>query len=401
MVVSEVVSLVLGSFIGQARRVSHMYDRKLISWRVYPSRANLDGYKVGGQSGHMSARPLYEPHSTALTVLHGDLENLARGSTTVFVGTAGSLLERQNAGGFRFYARQYYDGDGRKREQYVSGPVGDAAADATAEALRGRIDEVKSATVSLRLLGREGYALADAKTYATLAALHNHSVFRAGGVLIGSHAFGVLLNQLGVRSAAYATEDVDIARREGLAFSEPPAVDFLTMLRESGIDFVEVPTFDPRQPSSSFKQRGRGSFHVDLLVPSHDETFPTVPVPELRAHATGVPYLAYLLGETQAAVLLAREGCCLVRVPTAERYAIHKLIVSSLRVHQGAKDESERALGHAAVLAAVLGERFPGALEEAVSRVPSGAVGWLRSGVARAAPLLEAAHPRALAELAG
>lgn len=84
----------------------------------------------------MSARPLYEPHSTALTVLHGDLENLARGSTTVFVGTAGSLLERQNAGGFRFYARQYYDGDGRKREQYVSGPVGHGDADATAAALR-------------------------------------------------------------------------------------------------------------------------------------------------------------------------------------------------------------------------------------------------------------------------
>ena len=347
----------------------------------------------------MSARPLYDPHAAPLTVLYGDLENLARGQSVVFVGTAGSLLERQNAGGFRFYARQFYDGDGKKREQYVSGPVGDPDADATAAALRTRIDEVKSAASHLRLLGREAYALTDAKTYATLASLHNHGVFRAGAVLVGFHAFGVLLNQLGVRSAAYATEDVDIARREGLAFVVPPAVDFLTMLRESGIDFVEVPTFDPRQPSSSFKQRGRGAFHVDLLVPSQDETFPTVPVPELGAHAIGIPYLGYLLGETQPAVLLAREGCCLVRVPAPERYAVHKLIVSSLRDHEGAK--SEKDLRHAAVLAAVLGERFPGALEEAVARVPTGAATRLHAAIARAAPLLEPAHPRALAELGG
>lgn len=104
----------------------------------------------------MSTRPFYEPHATPLTVLSGDLENLARGQTEVFVGTAGSLLERQNAGGIRFYARQFHDGDGRKREQYVSGPVGDPDADAAAVALRSRIDEVKSAASGLRLLGREG-----------------------------------------------------------------------------------------------------------------------------------------------------------------------------------------------------------------------------------------------------
>ena len=51
--------------------------------------------------------------------------------------------------------------------------------------------------------------------------------------------------------------------------------------------------------------------------------------------------------------------------------------------------------------AAVLAERFPGAIEEAIHRVPTGAAGWLRSAIVRAAPLLEAAHPRALAELVG
>ena len=46
---------------------------------------------------------------------------------------------------------------------------------------------MKDIVSSLRMLGREGFNLVDAKTYATLASLHNHGVFGAGGLLIGSH----------------------------------------------------------------------------------------------------------------------------------------------------------------------------------------------------------------------
>jgi hypothetical protein len=264
-------------------------------------------------------------------VLLADLENHARGQSKVFVGTPGSVLERSNAAGFRFYAHQFYDGDGKKRERYLAGPVGAPEADAMAQALRLAIAETKAASTSLRLLGREGFALADAKTYATLASLYNHGVFQAGGVLIGSHAYGLLLNQLGVAGAPYATEDIDIARREKLAFPELPEASFLEMLQSTGIPFVEVPQLDARQPSTSFKERGRSRFHVDLLVPSAGEDFQVVPVPELQAHATALPYLSYLLADSQMSLLMAREGCCMVRVPLPERFALHKLMVSQLR----------------------------------------------------------------------
>jgi hypothetical protein len=72
-------------------------------------------------------------------------------------------------------------------------------------------------------------------------------------------------------------------------------------------------------------------FHVDLLVPSRDESLPVVPVPELRAHATSLPYLGYLLAESQTGMVMAREGCCAVRLPLPEQFAIHKLVVSRLR----------------------------------------------------------------------
>jgi hypothetical protein len=344
-----------------------------------------------------TTKPLFVPHSRPLTVLYTEVEEVALAQREAFVGTAGSVIERTNAAGFRFYVHQSYDGEGKQRERYLAGPVGEPGADAKADELRGRIREVKELVPTLRMLGREGFSLVDPKTYATVAVLHNHGVFTAGGMLIGSHAYGVLLNRLGVRAAPYATEDIDIARREALAFEKLPDHGLLGILRETGIDFIEVPSLDRKKPSTSFKQKGRARFHVDLLVPSPDDTFPVVPVPELAAHATGLPYLKYLLGESQMAAVIAREGCCAVRVPVPERFAVHKLIVSRLR--PGRSTKSGKDLQQAAVLCAALAETHAGAIEAAVAAVPKRAARRFVAALASVRPLLERAAPRAWAEL--
>ncbi len=343
--------------------------------------------------------PLYTSHSRALTVLYADLESHALGQRQAFEGTAGTVIERTNAGGFRFYAHQSYDGDRRKREAYLAGPVGDAKADAAAEELRGRIREMKDLVPSLRLLGREGFSLVDARVYATLASLHNHGVFAAGGMLVGSHAYGVLLNRLGVRAVPYMTEDIDVARGAALQFETPPEESFLDMLQDSGVEFVAVPSLDRKKPSTSFKQRGRSPFHVDLLAPSGNETFAVVAVPELKAHATGLPHLDFLLAESQTAMLMAREGCCTVRVPLPERFAVHKLIVSRLRAGREAK--SERDVAQACVLAAALADGHPGAIESAAAAVPRQARKPFKQGLESARRWLEKDYPRAWEELTG
>jgi hypothetical protein len=345
------------------------------------------------------ATPLFTPHSRALTVLHADLENHALAQREAFEGTAGSVVERENATGFRFYAHQYYDGERHKREAYLAGPVGDAKADGAAAEMRDRIRETKNLVPSLRLLGREGFALVDARVYATLASLHNHGVFAAGAMLVGSHAYGVLLNHLGVRALPYATEDVDVARPQALRFDTRPEQGFLDMLNDSGVEFVAVPALERKRPSTSFKQRGRSPFHVDLLAPSGNETVTVIPVPELKAHATGLPVLDFLLAESQTGMLMAREGCCAVRVPLPERFAVHKLIVSQLRSGRSAK--SERDVLQACVLAAALADGHPGALESAVAAVPRPARKRLRDGMASARRWLETAYPRAWEELGG
>src|SRR6202171_4596176 len=288
-------------------------------------------------------RDLYATHEAGLQVVFSEVERYALSQEEVFAGTPGSLTRRTKSNGSVFYSRQYYDGSGKKREVYVAGPEGSSVADQKALALDHRIAEAAHAVASIRLLGRSGYTVADAKAQATLAILHNLGFFTAGGVLVGSHAFGALLNKLGVRAAPYATEDIDIARRELLALPKL-ARPFIDVLKDSGIEFVAIPGLPSSKPGTSYKEKGRSRFHVDLLVPSSSNAFPVVPVPELKAHAQALPYLAYLLGDTEMTALIAREGVAAIRVPSAERFALHKLVGSQLRPARGAQAERDVAL---------------------------------------------------------
>ncbi|HYC61700.1 MAG TPA: GSU2403 family nucleotidyltransferase fold protein [Thermoanaerobaculia bacterium] len=331
-----------------------------------------------------------------MTTLFGDLENFAASASRVFVGTPGTILKRSNASGFAFYAHQYYDALGVKRERYVAGPIGEEPAEHAVEELRSRIEELKRLLPSIRLLGREGFQLADSRAFATIAALQNSGLFGAGALLVGSHAYGVILNRLGVRAASYLTEDVDIARNRRLLVADGK-MPLAEILKSSGIEFVEVPSLDRRSPSTSFKQRGRSTFQVELLAPARGDDIPSAPVPELAAHAVTLPLLGYLLAESQVTALLAREGCSAVRVPLPERFAIHKLIVSQLRRGRDAKAQKDRT--QALVLCAALGDMHPGALESAVQSVPARARGHLRRAVGQVRQPLENDHPRAWDEL--
>jgi hypothetical protein len=333
---------------------------------------------------------LTTPHERALMLLFAELESTAAEQAEAFLGTPGTLAERTNDNGTTFWVHRFSDPIGRRRETYL-GRVDDPDVTAQVAVLRGRIEAANATISRVRLLARAGFATVDRKAYATLASLYNHGLFRAGAHLIGSHAYGALLNALGVRAVPYATEDVDIARREALALSGLPA--FLEMLRETGIEFFAVPQLDRGAPATSFAERGGSRLRVDLLVPSTNDDYPTIPVPELGAHATGLPYLAYLLGLSQEVPVLSAHGVMRVRVPVPERYAIHKLIVSQLRARTSSKPEKD--LSQAATLIEAVTERFPGAVEEALAALPKSAVRY----VVRAVKVLKA-HLPASAETA-
>jgi hypothetical protein len=319
---------------------------------------------------------LTTPHERALALLFSELESAVAGRREAFLGTPGSLDERSNENGTRFWVRRYSDAAGRRLETYL-GTADDPETLVKVNGLRDQIESANAVISQVRLLARAGFVTVDRKAYGTLASLHNHGLFAAGALVIGSHAYGALLNALGVKAVAYSTEDVDIARREELAL--PGVPPFIEMLRATGIRFFEVQQLDHRAASTSFAEPGGSRLRVDLLVPSPNNTYPTVAVPELQAHAKGLPYLAYLLGASQEVPILSPHGAVMVRVPVPERYAIHKLIVSQLRAKTSAK--SEKDLRQAATLIEALVERFPGAVEDALGAVPKSASRHIKHGL--------------------
>lgn len=341
------------------------------------------------------ARPLITRFSPSLTTLHSSLSGQVEAGMPVIPGTPGTISTRRNQAKDEFFVHRYSDGANKPVERYI-GLATDNDAVERARQLGQDIEEINAALADVRLLVRAGYQAADKPSYVTLATLHLHDLFRLGATLIGSHAFGVLTNQLGIRAEGYKTEDIDVARREELALANP--VDFLEILKGTGINFVEVPRLKVQEPSTSFKEAGKSRFIVDLLAPSSNDRIGLLPVPELNAHAATLPYLAYLLGRTQTGLLLGTQGICPVRVPVPERFAIHKLIVSQLREKRDAKVDKD--IYQASVLLAALAESFPGAIDEAVMELPLSALSKLKKGLAVAKKTWLELYPDALEEVA-
>jgi hypothetical protein len=337
-------------------------------------------------------------HKRSTAAVYADLETHALAQAVAPTATPGGIVARTNASGYAFYALQNYGFDGRRRETYVAGPVGDPEAERKVLALRSEIRDAKGAVDSVRMLAREGYAIMDPREFAVVAALANRGLFTAGAALVGTHAFGAIVNKLGIRAATFGTEDIDLGRATRLALPAPLEGGLLGALRDSGIDFVAVPPLDPRDPSVTFKEKGRSRFTVDLLVPSKDSRYRVEFIPELECHATALPYFRYLVSETQPAIVMSRLGCAAVRVPLPERFALHKLLVAQLRTGRGEK--SLKDLRQAAVLIAALGEQHPGALQSAYAMTPTSVRTRIRKSLAGIRDLV-GEHGRGLEELNG
>ncbi|WP_322045250.1 GSU2403 family nucleotidyltransferase fold protein [Paraburkholderia sp. J67] len=343
----------------------------------------------------MSGFPLYTRHEQAFCSQYANIEQGAAGQASVLVGAPGTIIEHDR-GNALYYYRQFMDAEGRRQQFSLGGPKGDPEADGRVAEVQAQIEQTKDLIGRVRELAKLGFQIADNKTYATMAVLHNHGLFQAGAVLVGSHAYAVLLNSLGIKAIAYETEDIDIARGRQLALPSVPLGGLLEILRETGIDFVPVPPFNRGDPRTSFKQAGKTRFHLDLLVPSQDDTFPIVAVPELGAHASGMPYLAYLLGQSYMGTVISRHGAVPVRVPDPARFAIHKILVSRLRTNMLIK--SQKDIQQACVLLAMLGEHRSGDIEQACSELPKSLRAQVRRALTDVRRMLEA-HEGALAEL--
>jgi hypothetical protein len=341
---------------------------------------------------------LYRRHDSAAQTKYQDLKRLAYSQHRVLTGTPGTLKQRTQSGN-QYWVREYIRVDGKKTDEYL-GPV-NSVNKAVVDKLAAAIDLAKalaSGSGNLRLFG---YQRIDRNPAAVLQVFFNRGLTQGGLVLVGSHAYGSLLNELGINAPSYKTQDIDVARAQPLSIALPEAFSFQALLNETGLTFVPVPGMPSHKPSASFKLPGAQTLAVDLLVPGK-KTGDIVQVKELGAYAQAIPLLDFLIEDGVDSVVLSPNQVIPVRVPSPERFAVHKLFSSQSR--RGDRDKIRKDLEQAAVLAAAIEEETPGRVNEAFRAVPRDAKSTVKRGALVIARLLENHHPnasRALTKIAG
>jgi len=317
------------------------------------------------------------------------------------IGAApGSFVEKVLPSGTYVYF-QYSEPGGRVRQAYL-GKKSRALDQLVTRAVKERAavrDDRAAIDELCASLRASGAAVTDAASARVLSALADSGVFTLGGVLVGTHAFVVLGNVLGVRwtGASARTEDVDIGaeRRMEVAVPELEA-DVPRALDALGMGFLPVPGFSPDEASTSFKVRGRG-LRVDLVTPAgHDGTEP-VPIRRFNAAAAPVRYLELLMEDAQPAAVVDGGGV-LVNVPEPARFALHKLLVAQDR-RAAFQAKARKDVAQAALLLEALAELRPGDVPRAVKAVRDRGKRW-RDALTGGTALL-AKHEPKLAPLLG
>jgi hypothetical protein len=186
-----------------------------------------------------------------------------------------------------------------------------------------------------KMLVSGGASSEPAATLKVLRMLSESRVFHLGGVLIGTLAFRTYANVFGVRfrQAALQTQDVDIAhdRAIGVALArDTSSVQLEEIIEKSGLNLHPVPPLDRKQPSTSFKVRGR-DLRVDFLTPmTGRDSSNAVLLPAFGLSAKPLRFLGYLIKDHIPAVVMGTD-VVLVNIPSPARFAMHKLWTSTKR----------------------------------------------------------------------
>jgi len=306
-----------------------------------------------------------QKHAPPLMALFAEAVEWATSQSRIDMQPPGHIaVEPRDRGGRYAYWVRY--GPASKLQRQYLGAAGSEKHLETVAALDG-LKRIKEQAKNLRKLGFEAV---EHDAALVIAELCNAGIFTGGGILIGTRAFGSILNHLGYRATPFlGTQDVDIARLKAIKLATPlPA----------------------------------GGFAELLLVPGRlsSKPYSVVPVPELDAHATTLPFLDYLIGDSWQTIIVGRDHLIPVRCPQPARYCLHKLVVASLR--SGLENPKiEKDLVQAGILAAILHEEDPGAIDEAADALSAAMVKHARKSFPRIEKLLAGEFPAALEMLRG
>lgn len=216
------------------------------------------------------------------------------------------------------------------------------------------------------------------KHFRIIKRLSDYGLFRAGGILIGTHAFIAFGNLLGVRwSDGGKTMDVDFAhagRNISLALPAKLKIDVHGALESLECGLLPIAQFNG-QTGAQYRNPADPELRLDFVTCEHRDKG-LVALPELNLSLEPLKFMEFSLQDTIQGCIAGRDGACVVNLPAPERFAVHKLIVYGERP-ASQRTKSTKDLLQAAALISYFAETgrwddFLAAWQDAESRGP----GW-------------------------
>jgi hypothetical protein len=247
--------------------------------------------------------------------------------------------------------------------------------------------------VSALLQPRTGLRGPDPRTGRVLEALSDAGVFRMRAVVVGTAAYQTYAGLLGVKLANTnaMTDDLDVAQFETISIAVEDSIDvpFLEVLRK--VDPGFEPIMATFAPGKTCRYALGDTYRVDLLTPNRGpDTETPVMLPALQTEAQPLRFLDFLIYQEVQAVALYGAGIA-INVPAPERYALHKLLVSRLRIHTAdSQAKARKDLRQAGELLAVLCDHRPYEIRDLWEELTQRGPKW-REKVSEAVSMLDVA----------
>lgn len=284
--------------------------------------------------------PLYRELPAAAQTAYAELQELVQvaevsRSPAFLTGKVGWKTIK----GRRYAYWQFKEIDGRKREYYL-GPEGPAIeAIERARGLPAPALEAVSRQASAAVA--QGNQVTPPKHFRIVKRFADYQFFRAGGLLVGTHAFLALGNQLGVAWGSGArTLDLDFAHagpggNVAVALPADLKADVHDALESLQMGFLPA-LGGTKGFASNYVSEKEPDLRIDFLTVkrrNNDE----VHMADLGVALVPLKFMDYLLERPGQALLLDRADACLVNLPDPARYGLHKLLVAAERGPKHAK----------------------------------------------------------------
>ena len=241
-------------------------------------------------------------------------------------GIAGSFHTLARKGNAYWYFSYRETGAERSRVIYV-GPD-NAQVRALVEKFRRERNTKALAPQALAAI-HLGCAANAPKHFRVIKRLAEYGLFRAGAVLVGTHAFLAFGNMLGVRwHDAVTTLDVDVAHAGGNVSVALPAdieVNVRGALQSLEMGLLPITELDG-SIGTQYRNPADAEMRVDFLTTRRRSNKPVV-VPALNIALEPLKFMEFSLEGTTQGCVFGRTGACTVNLPAPERYAVHKLLV--------------------------------------------------------------------------